>query len=345
MPAETPPAVHPPQGEVVSQSEVERLLAQIGSGEAAESEAAPAAAGPFKSGMSKRHVFPQYSQFSAGPLRKLRVRHENFLRGLASRLSLHLRLELNLQMSGFDTYPFQKFLEGVSQPAHLTLVSFEPLEGICLLEIPPRLGLSIVDRQLGGPGTFLEEARDLNQTEIRVLSQVIQIIVNEWCGTWNGLLDIRPVLVGTENSTRFLHTSRPEDVMLVLAIEARLGGFVEQMHLALPHATLQPLVFKLAAEPGSAGQTGAAKRSAPVQWKPSLNELKMRVAAQLPGVKLSAKTLANLKPGEILPVPEKAVGKVSLALHGVPRFTGALGTCGPHWAVEIQRLLNPEGDV
>jgi flagellar motor switch protein FliM len=345
MPADTSPAVHPPQGEVVSQSEVERLLAQIGSGEATETDAPHVSPGAFKSGTGKRHVFPQYSQFSAGPLRKLRVRHENFLRGLAARLSLHLRFELSLQMAGFDTYPFQKFLEGVSQPGHLTLISFEPLEGICLLDIPPRLGLSIVDRQLGGPGSYVEDARDLNQTEIRVLSQIVQIIVSEWCGTWSGLFDIRPVLLGTENSTRYLHTSRPEEIMLVLAIEARLGGLVEQMHLALPHVTLQPLVLKLAAEPGSGGPAGAAKRNTPVQWKPSLGELRMRAAAQLPGLRLSAKALANLQPGEILPVPEKAVGQVSLCLHGVPRFAGVLGTSGSHWALEIQRVINPEKDL
>jgi len=330
---------------MVSQSEVEHLLAQIDSGEGPELEPNPAQSGPPGHAQVKRHVFPPYSPFSPAQLRKLRVRHENFLSSLSARLSLRLHLELALQMSSFEALGFQRVVDGLSQPAHLTLVSFQPLDGICLLEIPPRLGLSIVDRELGGSGIFLEDPRELTQTESHVLSKTVEIIVNEWCASWSGLLDLRPVLLGNENSGRYLHTSRPQEIVLALGIEARLGGVMEQILLALPHTTLQPLMRKLDSDPASSEQPSASRARTPLPWNPALGGLKMRVTAELPSLELSAKVLANLQPGDVLPVPEGMTSQIKLCLHGVPKFTGTLGTCGSTRALELNHLINPDLDL
>jgi len=139
MPSDTPSTSPPSRGETVTQSVVEELLAQVGASDAPANEAHLASPGRAPAGMAERCVFPPHSHFGPTLLRKLRIRHENFIRALAARLSLHLRLELGLQLTSFDTLQFQKFIEGISVPAHLTMIGFEPLDGVCLLDVPPRL--------------------------------------------------------------------------------------------------------------------------------------------------------------------------------------------------------------
>jgi flagellar motor switch protein FliM len=156
-----------PQAQAISQSEVDHLLAQVGGAESS-------AAASDLSGQNRqpaphpvRYDFRQPSFLSASELRKLRVRQEEFIRSLAARLSIYLRLEFGLQMSKIETLSFQKFIDGLSNPTHLTLFKLEPLRGVCLLDIPPRLGLSIVDRQLGGPAHCTDAARDLMQRSLK----------------------------------------------------------------------------------------------------------------------------------------------------------------------------------
>ena len=48
--------------------------------------------------------------------------------------------------------PFEKLIDEFLNPTYIALLKFEPLKGTCLLEIPTQLGLSIVDRELGGTG-------------------------------------------------------------------------------------------------------------------------------------------------------------------------------------------------
>ena len=157
---------------------------------------------------------------------------------LATRLSIHLGLEVGLQMSKLEALPFQKFIEGLSNPTWLTMLKLPPLAGIWLLDIPPRLGLCIVDRELGGPGRAADETRQIGKIEARLLSPFIGLIVNEWCGIWSDLMEIQPAVLGNESNSRYLHTSTPETTMLVAGMETRIAETVEQIQLRLspPHA-------------------------------------------------------------------------------------------------------------
>ena len=161
---QTPPAA--PPAPAMSPSEVEQLLASVDAG-------APPAAGPGGDSGSKqeaisRHDFPELASFSTDDLRKLRMRCESFVSSLAVRLSVHLRLECALQMTKFETVRYQALVDTLSQPAYLTLFRVEPLESICLLDIPARLALAIVDRELGGPAVWQNDVRDLTQIEAKL---------------------------------------------------------------------------------------------------------------------------------------------------------------------------------
>ena len=89
--------------------------------------------------------------------------------------------------------------------------------------IPPRLGLTVVDRLLGGSGQPPEEQRDLTEIEIALMDQVATLILTEWCNHWPEMRDLRPSLLGHENNSHFLQTSLPETAMLILTMNGGIG--------------------------------------------------------------------------------------------------------------------------
>ena len=98
------------------------------------------------------HDFRQSGFLAPSELRRIRQRHEQFIRSLAARLAIFLRLEFSLQLSKVQIVGYQKFTENLPSPTHITLFKTDPLKGVGLLVIPPRLGLTLVDRLLGGSG-------------------------------------------------------------------------------------------------------------------------------------------------------------------------------------------------
>jgi flagellar motor switch protein FliM len=274
-------------------------------------------------------------------MRKLRIHHEEFIQALAARLSIYLRVEFGLQMSQLHTVPFQKWCESIGSPSHLTMFRVDPLRGICLLDIPPRLGLTLVDRLLGGPGHSVTAQRDLSELEIALLDQVIQLIISEWCSQWSKYRDLRPNLIGHETNARFLQTSANDAVMLVLSVEAQIGDCLEPIQFAFPYSTIDPLVRLLSAKIDEGGSVEMTPEEAAPRAKPHLNALPLALEARWPGLHLSAREVASLRVGDVLPLPAGFASQIQISLGKTARFVGNLGSEDGRWAVQISGVATP----
>ena len=340
-PAESLPT--PAQEGALSQSEVERLLSQVGSGQdvaivvksdGKKDKRAPETIQPYD--------FRQPAFLTPNELRKLRLWHEDFIRSLSERLSIYLRLEVNLKMSKLQTLVYQKFVESLPNPTYLTLFKAEPLRGICILDVPTRLGLTVVDRLLGGPAHSVNLQRDLSEIEVALLEQVIQIVLSEWCSQWNRMQDLRPVVLGHETNGRYLQTSPRDTVVLALAIEVRIGDCLEHLQLGFPYSTLEPLaaLLKGSLEPGKAGSDSAA--DAPVAWNQNLDDVRIPITAKWLGMEVTVRDMARLRVGEVLELSAESAHQIHLDLAGLLKFVGRLGTHNNAWAVEITQVLKPK---
>src|ERR1700685_3864286 len=181
------------------------------------------------------HDFRQSGFLAPSELRRIRQRHEQFIRSLAARLAIFLRLEFSLQLSKVQIGGYQNFVENLPGPTHITLFKTEPLKGVGLLVIPPKLGLTLVDRLLGGPGQAPEEGRDLSEIEIALIDQVATLVISEWCNHWLEMRGLHPSLLGHENNSRFLQTATPDTAMLVLTMSGGIGEQTEPVQIVFPY--------------------------------------------------------------------------------------------------------------
>lgn len=326
--------------EVLSQTDVERLLAEVAAQENATTvHKQDGGVEQKRQDQIQPYDFRQPAFLTASELRKLRLRHEEFIRSLAARLSIYLRLEFSLQMSKLQTLTYQKFLETFGSPAHISLFKVEPLRGICLLEMNTRLGLTIVDRLLGGPAHSANLGSELSEIEVTLLDQAVIIMMNEWCNHWRHVREVRPTLIGHENSGRFLQTSPNDAVMLVLSMEARLGDCIEQIQIGLPFYMLEPLVRQLNEEMAQEDAEGTSTAASRPKWDESFNEVRIPVTAEWRGIEMTTGELARLKPGDLLLFDANCSGEVHVRLASLTKFTGRPGTQSNHWAVQLTSIV------
>jgi len=282
-------------------------------------------------------VFRRLSSFSATELRKLRERQEEFIRSLAARLSGHLRLEVGLRITGLESMPFAKLIDDISNPTYLSLLKLEPLKGTCLLEIPPQLALSIVDRELGGAGVCLDENRALTEIESRILSRVVEMAFSEWCGSWSDMLEIRSTMVGHESNAAFVQSISSDTVMLILAIEMQMGEITKQINFGFPHLGLEPLIQKLDADAGKQPKSKPAPSSP--KWNRVFDDVNIKVTADLPTLKITTRELANMKAGDVIPLDPEILQNLSVSLAKKQKFLATAGRCESSWAARITKVL------
>jgi flagellar motor switch protein FliM len=271
--------------------------------------------------------------------RKLRSQQEEFARCLEARLSVNFRLDFSFRLAGVQMISFQKFVELAGTPLHFTLFKLDPLRGIALLEIPPALGLNIVNRLLGGPGQLENAARALTDIETALLDQVANVILAEWATAWSVVQELKPTTVGHEIDARFLNAISRETLMLELTFEATLGESRERFRIGLPYASFEPLIRRLTNEVHSKDGGPAVVLTASPHWNPQLDDVPVKLTAVCRGLDLKVQALATLKVGDILPVDAQQFQAVEIHLGTVAKFVGLLGTSEGRWGVQLTRKL------
>lgn len=329
-----------PAVEFLDQSEIDRLIAQ--STEAATPR--PTVLGADRTAATALKVetydFRNPAFLSEPELRRLRLLHEDFIRYLSARLSLYLRMELGLKMAQLTTLSYAKFCESLPNPTHLSLFKVEPLVGVGILDLNPRLALTIADRLLGGRGHSVKAERYLTEIEVALIEDVILILLEEWCGQWKADQELRASIIGHENNGRFLQSSPKDAIVLALTLECSFGDCSEQIRIGVPYYTIEPVVKKMQARRQKDSVVAATVRR--TEWQGSYDRISVPVRAEWQALELSIRELTSLRVGDVIEMPSTQCSDTRVLLGGMPKFIGTVGLDHDRVAIQLTRKLPSE---
>jgi len=249
---------------------------------------------------------------------------------------MFLRLDTQLKMSKLYTTTYQKFTEAIPNPTFISLFQIDKLEGIGVMDVNPRLAMTFINRMLGGRGHSIKDERYLTEIEITLMEDVIYIILFEWCRQWTEYTGMEPIIAGQENSGRFLNTASPDAIVLILDIEVSLGDCSETMQLCFPYFMIEPIIKTMHANSLKFNQGKQADKTKPA-WTKSYDNITVPVSAEWEPFEIQVRDLLNLRPGDILEMPENALRNTRIRLMNTVCFIGEAGIDSDHNAVKITR--------
>lgn len=270
-------------------------------------------------------------------LRRVRIRHEEFIRYLAARLSIFLRLEYSLKMSRLSTLTYSKFTETIPNPAHVVLFKIEQLFGVGVIDVNPRLALTMVDRMLGGKGHSVMGERYLTEIETNLVDDVVSIVLEEWCRQWKIEQELNTTIIGHESNGRFLETSPADAIMLVLTMEAGVGDCSEAIQIGIPYYTLEPIIKKM--HEAKERDLGLDTSGLESTWQRSFNDIGIHVQAEWDADHLTAKEVVHLRPGDVLRFPKTILKNTRVRLANTIKFSGEVGLENNKVAVKINKKI------
>lgn len=270
-------------------------------------------------------------------LRQVRIRQEQFVHYLSARMSMFLRMDFGLKMSKLQTIDFTKFTAGLANPIAISLLKMDPLQGVGVLAINPRLAMTIVDRMLGGKGHSVRQDRYLTEIEISLLNDVVTIFLEEWCRQWADIQELTPAIIGNENNGRFLQTAASDAPMLVLCMEGDLGDCTEEIQLAVPYYTIEPLVKKIQTNSKKYARSQTAEKV--MQWQEGYSGIKMPIYAEWTPFDMTVRDVLALREGDVLELNKQIIGDTKVRLVNSTKFRGEAGLDGDRVVVKITEKL------
>jgi flagellar motor switch protein FliM len=245
--------------EVLSQDEIDQLLTAINAGDNEPEAYKPAA----DSRRIKIYDFKRPDKFSKEQIRTFAIMYEQFSRLAVADLSAQLRSIVHIRVASVDQLTYEEFIRSIPTPTTITKINMDPLKGNAILEIDPTITFSIIDRICGGSGDETKSQHELTEIEQNIMEDIIIRMLGNLREAWAELIDLRPRLGQIDTNPIFVQIATPEDMSVLITMEARIGSVEGMINFCIPYLTIEPIMGKLS--PWSWYNTMARDYSTPVR--------------------------------------------------------------------------------
>ncbi|GAB6180214.1 flagellar motor switch protein FliM [Desulfotomaculum defluvii] len=319
--------------EVLSQGEIDSLLAAMLSGEVAQE------AIEYKEEKKYKHYdFRRPNKFTKEQLRTLQVLHEGYARLLSNFLSGYLRTPITIEIASIGQFTYEEFINSVPSPTVITIFSLAPLKGSALLETNLQFLFPIIDLQFGGPGEMPLKIRELTDIELSVSNKIIKQLLDHLTISWKDTMSVTPKVESIDANPHLHQLMSPNDIVVVITFSTGVGGEVRGLiNLCLPYSLLDPILskFSMANQFIKPTEQEQSELTALEFW---LGESDVAISVIAGDADISVKDFLQLQVGDVLPLNRGFTQDLDMLIDDELKYKVQVGTVGQSLAVQVTSL-------
>lgn len=324
-------------GEVLSQSEIDNLLAALSTGELDVEQMQEDSAK-----QAKNYDFKRPAKFSKEHLRTLEIIYEHYGRLISTNLPVYLRKNIQVSVASSETVTFSEFTNALSNPVILGIVNFQPLVGNVIIELASNIGYAMIDRMLGGQGVPLDRVRDFSEIEMTIIEKLMVVCMQLMREPWKNVVDINPMMERIETNPQFVQVISPSDMIAIVTMNIKIGDVEGLMNICLPYFTLESVMDKL----NTKFWFSTMKEGGDVDFEEHIGALLKRVDIPIRAVlgksSVSVNDFINLQPGDIIRLDSKVDSELRVYVGNIEKFTALPGSNKENYAVRVTSVLREE---
>lgn len=327
--------------DILSQDEIDQLLTAISSGDIQSDDYTQQA----EQKKVKIYDFKRPDKFSKDQIRTVQMMHETFARLTTTALSAKLRAMVQVHVTSVDQLTYEEFIRSIPNPTTLALINMDPLKGNAILEIDPSITFTIIDRLFGGLGEHYKVNRELTDIEIAVVEGVIVHVLGNLREAWATVIDLRPRLGNIETNPQFAQIVPPNEMVMLITLETKIGENEGMMNLCIPYITIEPIIAKLSAQYwfSSIRRGESEQNKSTIQGR--LEAVEVEISVEIGEVTLSFSEIMEMKKGQIIKLGNTTIrDDFTFKVGDRPKFKCRPGRVGSHLAVQIGESIEDVPD-
>lgn len=325
-------------GDVLSQSEIDNLLAALSTGELDVEQMQNSGEKQVKD-----YDFNRPAKFSKEHLRTLEIMYEHYGRLISTNLPVYLRKNVQVTVASSETVTFSEFSNALSNPVILGIVDFRPLPGNIIIELAPQLGFAMIDRMLGGQGVPLEKNRDFSEIEMTILEKLVVICMQLMREPWRNVIDIDPVMERIETNAQFAQVIAPSDMIAIVTMNVRIGDVEGFMNICLPYFTLEDIMDRLNTKYWFSTMQKDDTEDYEEYIEALIKRIDVPIKAVLGKSQVSVNDFLNLQQGDIIRLDTKVDSEMDVYVGNIKKFKALPGSSKEQYAVRVTSVIR-EGE-
>lgn len=325
-------------GEVLSQSEIDNLLAALSTGELDVEQMKDAS-----EKVVKNYDFKRPAKFSKEHLRTLEIIYEHYGRLLSTHLPVYLRKNVQVSVANSESVTFSEFTNALATPSILGLINFRPLVGTVIIELATNLGYAMIDRMLGGVGNPLEKSREFSEIELGIIEKILIACMNLMREPWKNVVDINPVMDRIETNPQFAQVIAPNDMIAIVTMNVKIGDVDGFLNICLPYLTLENIMDRLNTKYWFSTMQQNSNENFEEYIEAMLKHVDVPIKAILGKSVISVNDFANLQLGDVIRLDSRIENELSVYVGNIKKFTAVPGASKDAYAVRVMSVIR-EGD-
>jgi len=256
-------------------------------------------------------------------------------------LGARFREPVTITPQGVELAPFHEVRDRLVKPTSCYLYSVrEASDRSAMLVFGQDLAFAAVDRMLGGNGVPVIPSRALTVLEQRVVGTVAKRFLADYLRNWKDHVPLTLEPQGFESAPELLQVAGRDDRYFGVHLEVWGEDWSSSASLWLP---AQAMDEYMAESPERAIQTtiDPAIQQDHENIRANLLNAQVQVGARLPQFRVPLGTLAQLKPGLVIPTRLSVGAPIELWVGGQPRFIGTAGRSEGQLAVRVLGPVDP----
>jgi flagellar motor switch protein FliM len=335
--------------EVLDQAAIDALLNSVDSGEVPVEALPVQIFSRFRRDKERVEIkdydFKRPERISKDQMRALETLHEGFARNFGALASGFLRSIVEVRVARTEQITYEEFIDSITAPTSFNLVHCPPLAGSFCLEVSPLTIYPIIDRLLGGNGKELFlPPRAPTLIEQRLVQKILTRAMQALTEAWATVCKIEFSLGDMESNPQLVQIVPPNEVVVAIRFEVKLGNRAGTMSLCIPSNTIEGIMDKLSAQNWSV----STKEDGPLWGQRIARELvatRLELDAVLAETTMTVRDLQSLEPGDLITTGKAANAPVILNVEGRPKFLGTIGQSRGSRALQIRRAVTGDDRI
>jgi flagellar motor switch protein FliM len=286
--------------------------------------------------------FRRPERISKDQMRALQTLHDAFARNFGASLSGFLRTIIEVNVDQAEQMTYSEFLGSLANPTCFSLISGDPLEGQFCLEISPLIIYPIIDRLMGGNTRDLfVPQRPMTMIEMRLVRRILERGMQALVEAWGSIGQFDFQLGEMESNPQLVQIVPPNEVVVVIGFEVRMGERTGTMKLCLPYNVIEPEIENLSAQNWFVTGRRDEKAARRAVIEQGLSEAPLELEVVLAETSITFDELQTLRVGDLITTNKPSKEPVVVSVGGSPKFDGTFGSFRGNRAV---RISNRQGD-
>jgi flagellar motor switch protein FliM len=270
-------------------------------------------------------------------VRAIHLLHDTFVRNVVSSLSAYLRSYLAVNLVSVEQLSYAEFLDGLPSPTCMVSLGLKPYDGNGVLELNPSLVFPILEMLLGGTGKSSGSIqREITEIEQRLLDGLFRIILNDLREAWRGVTEVDFTIEAMETEPQLLHILAPNEAVVSIGVEVRMGDTVGMMNIAIPSIVIKMMRQKF-------DQQWSVRKTLPTGAEQArglrmLRNAILTLEARLEGPQISVNDFLKLEEGHLLTFDFPIDRAIELTVNGERKYSAQVVSTGKKRACLVEEV-------